>query len=308
MTQEKTVTKTQELVYEMNVGKVMVTDVITVGPDDCMSDLQYLLRDKRISGIPVMEKERLVGLISIEDFIRCLVNGEMGSLVKEWMSSEVETLYDSDPLIHAVNKFDRWGYGRFPVVNRQTGKLVGIITKGDIVKGLLKKIEREYHRSENVPVQTDHFFQDVISNHAAIIFQYDVIGKDFDRAGETSSNLKKTLKKIGIPPAVARRIGIACYEAEMNIVIFTDGGELTARVNPQKIAIEVVDSGPGIPDIEEAMKPGYSTAPDFIRELGFGAGIGLSNIEKCSDDMHLESIIGKGTRLEFTVFLNRGKK
>lgn len=308
MGQEKTITKTEELTYEMNVEKVMVTSVVTVGPDDRMRDLQDLLRDKRISGLPVIENEQLVGLISIEDFIRCLVSGKMDSLAKDWMSKDVKTLYDTDPLVHAVKEFDQWGFGRFPVISRQTGKLVGIITKSDIVKGLLKKIERDYHRKEGVSLQSQHFLKEIMSDNTEVVFQYDVIGKDFDRAGETSSKLKKALTKMGVPLAIARRVGIATYEAEMNIVIFTHGGQLTVRVNPEKIAVEVVDSGPGIPDIEKAMEPGYSTAPDSIRELGFGAGMGLYNIERCSDDMHLESTIGKGTHLEFTIFLNGAMK
>lgn len=304
MTPEITVTKTQELIYEMNVGRVMATEVITVSPDDFMVDLQEILRNNRISGLPVVEKDQLVGLISIEDFIRCLVSGKTDSQVRDWMSKEVKTIYDNDPLILAVKEFDQWGYGRFPVMNRQTGKLVGIITKGDIVKGLLKKIERDYHRREESSIRLCHVFRDIISDNSVIVFQYDVVGKDFDRAGEASSKLKKMLKRIGIPSAISRRVSIAAYEAEMNTVIFTDGGELTARVNPEKIVIEVVDTGPGIPDIKKAMKPGYSTAPDFIRELGFGAGMGLSNIEKSSDDLCIESTVGKGTRLEFTVLLN----
>jgi len=304
MTQETIVTKTQELIYELKVEKVMVTDVFTVRPDDNMSDLQDILREKRISGLPVIEDNQLIGLISIEDFVRCLVSGKIDSQVREWMTRDVKTLHESDPLVLAVKEFDRWGYGRFPVVNRQTKRLVGIITKGDIVQGLLKKIERDYHRKENTQIQTHPFFQDIISNNAVIKFHYDIIGKDFDRAGETSSNLKKALRKIGIPPSIARRVGIATYEAEMNMVIFTNGGELIVHINPEKIVVEAIDSGPGISDIKKAMEPGYSTAPDFIRELGFGAGMGLCNIKKCSDDMYLESTVEKGTRLKFFIDLN----
>ena len=304
MTQETIVTKTQELIYEMRVEKVMVTRIIAVAPDDRMCDLQDLLRENKISGLPVIENNQLVGLVSIEDFVRCLVSGKIDNQVREWMTQDVKTLYESDPLVLAVKEFDRWGYGRFPVVNRQTKRLVGIITKGDIVQGLLKKIERDYHRKENAHTQPHPFFQDIVSNNAVITFHYDIIGKDFDLAGETSSNLKKALRKIGIPPSIARRVGIATYEAEMNIVIFTNGGELIVRINPEKIAVEAVDSGPGIFDIKKAMEPGYSTAPDFIRELGFGAGMGLCNIKKCSDDMRLESTIEKGTRLNFFIYLN----
>ncbi|MCB7129604.1 MAG: ATP-binding protein, partial [Candidatus Brocadiales bacterium] len=137
--------------------------------------------------------------------------------------------------------------------------------------------------------------------------RYDIIGKDFDRAGETSSKLKKALKRMGIPPDILRRVAIASYEAEMNAVIYTDGGKLVARITPERIAVEVNDSGPGIEDVERAMEPGYTTASDWIRERGFGAGMGLPNIKKCSDDMHLESTVGEGTQLRFSVHINRNE-
>jgi len=101
---------------------------------------------------------------------------------------------------------------------------------------------------------------------------------------------------------IQRRVAIAAYEAEMNLIIHTDnGGELIAEIQPEVIRIVATDNGPGIPDIEQAMQPGFSTAPNWIRELGFGAGMGLANIKKCSDSMKLESQVGVGTRLEIVI-------
>jgi len=302
--EKKDITKVQELVYEMKVDQVMARDIITVSPDDLMSKLRELLRDKHISGVPVVRDKRLIGMVSIEDFIKCLAEGKMDSPVKDRMSYDVETLYDNEPLVRAVEEFNRLGYGRFPVISRGDGNLVGIITKGDIIRGLLKKMEIDYHEEEIHRYRASHFFEDIIADKTTLIFQYKVVGKDFNRAGETSSGLKKTLRRMGMSPKIIRRVAIATYEAEMNLVVFTDGGEITAQVTPSEIKIEVVDEGPGIPDIKKAMEPGFSTAPDWIRELGFGAGMGLSNIHKCADVMHLESTVGKGTRLEIAVHLN----
>ncbi|MFH1012080.1 MAG: CBS domain-containing protein [bacterium] len=292
----------------MRVNQVMVTDIITVSPHSLMSELRELLRDKRISGVPVMEKDRLVGMVSIEDFIKCLTEGKMDSPIKDRMSRDIKTLYDDEPLVHAVEEFNRRGFGRFPVVNRESGKLVGVITKGDIIRGLLKRIEIEYHEEEIHRYRASHFFEDIIADKTTLIFQYEVAGKDFSRAGRTSSGLKKTLRRLGIPPKIIRRVAIATYEAEMNIVVFTDGGEIIARVTPQEIRVEAVDSGPGIADINKAMEPGFSTAPDWVRNLGFGAGMGLTNIQQCADVMNLESTIGRGTRLEIAVHLNGSMK
>jgi CBS domain-containing protein len=305
MASAKEVTHIQELIYEMKVGQVMARDVISIGPNSHMSDLRAILKDRQISGVPVVDDQELVGLVSLEDFINCLAVGRTHCTVREQMSRDVQTLYDSDPLIHAVEEFERYNFGRFPVLERKSDKLVGIITKGDIVKGLLNKMEIEFHTKEKARKKDNHSLEKIIADQARFTLRYDVIGQDFDHAGETSSKLKMALARLGIPPEILRRIAIASYEAEMNTVIYTEGGKLAARVTPNKIAVEVEDKGPGIEDIEKAMEPGFSTALDWVRELGFGAGMGLSNIKKCSDHMQLESTVGVGTRLTFSVNLEQ---
>ena len=304
MTTAKDITRVQELVYEMKIEQVMTSSVITVDPNNLISELREILRVKRISGVPVVEEEKLIGMISIEDFIKCISEGKMNSLVKDRMSREVNTLYDDEPLVHAIEVFNQLGFGRFPVLSSETGKLVGIITKGDIIRGLLKRLEIDYHEEEIHRYRASHIFEDIIADRTTLIFQYDVAGKDFNNAGDTSSGLKKTLRRLGISPKIIRRVAIATYEAEMNIVVFTDGGHITAKVTPQKITVEAEDQGPGIEDIKKAMQPGFSTAPDWVRELGFGAGMGLPNIQKCTNDLQLDSTVGKGTRLNMNFNLN----
>ena len=124
----------------------------------------------------------------------------------------------------------------------------------------------------------------------------------FKKAGENTSKLRKNLLRLGFLPDTIRRVAIAAFEAEMNIVIYTPKGELIARIQPDKIMINAIDSGPGIPDVKKVMRPGYSTAPDWVRELGFGAGMGLPNIKSYSDEMTLESKVNKGTNLNFVVY------
>jgi anti-sigma regulatory factor (Ser/Thr protein kinase) len=132
--------------------------------------------------------------------------------------------------------------------------------------------------------------------------EYRVTGKDFKRAGEGASRLKKSLGRLGIRSDIVRRLAIASYEAEMNLVIFTDGGKITACVRPSNVVVDVEDSGPGIPDVEQAMQPGYSTATDWVRELGFGAGMGLPNIKNMSDEFDIDSELGRGTHLRLLFF------
>ena len=132
-----------------------------------------------------------------------------------------------------------------------------------------------------------------------------VEGQNFDQAGEAASRLKRTLRRLGIRPEIVRRVAIACYEAEMNLVIFTAGGTIGVRVHPSEISVDIKDSGPGIADAEKAMQPGYSTASDWVRELGFGAGMGLPNIKNMSDEFEIDSGAGTGTTLRLEFSTNR---
>lgn len=134
--------------------------------------------------------------------------------------------------------------------------------------------------------------------------QYDIHGGDFSSAGKASSDVKKVLKQLNIDPQVIRRIVVALYEAEMNVVAHAYKGLMTIDLDAQKIKILLEDEGPGIEDISKAMQEGFSTASDEVRQMGFGAGMGLPNIKRNTDEMHLTSVPGKGTRLEMIVFFS----
>ena len=128
-------------------------------------------------------------------------------------------------------------------------------------------------------------------------FEYHVEGGDFLNAGNASGNIKKVLKKLNVDTGVLKRVVVALYEAEVNIVAHAYRGTITADISPQKIEIVLDDEGPGIPDIGLAMQQGYSTASTKVREMGFGAGMGLPNIKANVDDMKIETEVGKGTKL-----------
>ncbi|MDH7577904.1 MAG: ATP-binding protein [Bacillota bacterium] len=132
--------------------------------------------------------------------------------------------------------------------------------------------------------------------------EFTVEGKNFLAAGEASSRLKHTLQHIGFPAPLIRRVAVAAYEAEMNMIIHADRGALKAEITPKTVTIWAEDEGPGIPNIELAMQEGYSTAPDYIREMGFGAGMGLPNIKKCTDIFEINTTIGVGTKLKMVIF------
>lgn len=135
-----------------------------------------------------------------------------------------------------------------------------------------------------------------------LIFRFDVDGSDFTSAGHASVQVKKNLRQLGISPEVIRRVSIAMYEGEINMVIHAGGGIAEVKVCEDYIEIVLDDKGPGIKDIEQAMQEGFSTAPDQIRSLGFGAGMGLPNMKRYTDSMEIESTVGVGTRIVMKVY------
>jgi len=127
--------------------------------------------------------------------------------------------------------------------------------------------------------------------------EYPVESGDYDRAGEASADIKRKLKQLGVPAAVLRRVSVASYEVELNLVIHSDGGTLTLEVSPEAVRLISADRGPGIPDVELAMREGWSTANETARSLGFGAGMGLPNMKRNADDFDIVSAVGEGTTI-----------
>lgn len=292
------ITRGQELIYELRVEDVMQREVISVTSQTTMREFKELLRVKRISGTPVVDGGKLVGIISLEDLIKALEEGDMDTAVVRKMTPNVEVLYADEPVVHAVNRMSRRGFGRFPVLDRSE-RLVGILTRGEIIRGLLRRLEVTYREEEIHRYRASHIFEDITSDRTSLVMRYWVKGKDLASGGAASSRIKRAIGRLGGDPLLARRVGVAAYEAEMNLVIHADnGGEIMVEIHPDQVYVLVTDAGPGIADVEQASRPGFSTAPDWIRELGFGAGMGLVNIKRCADEMKLQSVVGQGTWLE----------
>lgn len=142
-----------------------------------------------------------------------------------------------------------------------------------------------------------------MNSSESMTFEYPVMTMDFSTAGEASSNIKKILRQLGMDAAVIRRVAIATYEAEINVAIHSNGGKIKLEIYADKIKVIAEDQGPGIADINLAMQQGYSTATNEVRELGFGAGMGLPNMKKCCDEFTIESVINEFTRVEMTILI-----
>lgn len=302
--QAENITRVEELSYELKVEQVMTKDVITVTPDTAMKDALEIFRKNRISGAPVVNNDDLAGIVSIEDLIHCLQHNDLDAPVAKYMSTKLLTVRGTDPIIEALKLFVNSHYGRLPVVGANN-KLHGIITKGNITRGLLAALQHDYQEEEIRRYRASHLFEDIESDRSSLILRYTIQQGDFTHGGAASSAIKRALLRLGASPQIARRAGIAVYEAEMNLIIHTtNGGIIRVEIEPHQISINIFDDGPGIADINQALRPGYSTASETVRELGFGAGMGLVNIQRCVDSMRLESIVDKGTSLKLKILLH----
>lgn len=301
MGRDGALSKIHELIREMKVSRVMTSSLHTLSPSATMRELKELMRQHRFSGVPVVQNGELVGIVSMEDLIRALERLELDKPISDYMTSGNLILAQAqEPLMEALRRFEITGVGRMPVVDGR-GKLVGIITRGDITEALLRALQDVYSEAEAIQDRPQHFFEALESENTSLQLRYHVQKGDFSRGGEASAKIKQALLRIGASPQLARRVAIATYEAEINLIIHTDsGGFILADIQPTEINVVAQDSGPGIPDVELARQPGYSTATAEVREMGFGAGMGLTNIDRCTDEMSLWSVVGVGTRLQMT--------
>ena len=291
------INRVEELSYDLKIHEVMTKDLHTARPEMSLSDMLEMLRINRISGAPVVEDDKLVGVISIEDIVRAMQRNDLTETVGQYMTRELVTVASYDSIFKAMQTFAESHVGRLPVVNEEN-KLVGLITKGDITRGVLVALQRDYKEEEVRRYRASHLFEDIISDRTTLVLRYNIKANDFTHGGNASSHIKRALLRLGADPQIARRCGIAVYEAETNLIIHTThGGILKLEVEPHRITMSTTDDGPGIPDVEQVLQPGYSTATDQVREMGFGAGMGLVNIKRCVDNMELESTVGKGTKL-----------
>jgi CBS domain-containing protein len=285
-----------ELIYRLKVKDVMTKTLETATKDTPLRKIQHIMREKQVTGLPIVQGKRLIGIVSMDDIIQALDKGYIEEKAQDHMTRNLIVLEDDMPVSFAISYFDRFSYHRFPVLNKHK-ELVGMITSRDITSTLLVEINREIEELEKRTSSSS--LSDEMNGE---IHTYSIMKNDFENAGYASTEIKKRLKKAGILPHIIRRAAIASYELEMNLVVHSDGGELIAEYTPQSVQITARDSGPGIPDLNNAMTPGWSTATEWIRSLGFGAGMGLPNVKSVSDAFSIDSDMN-GTTVISTILL-----
>lgn len=302
------ITRVEELAYELTIAEVMTKDPITLAINMSMRDALDLIGKYKISGAPVAKDGKLIGILSTEDLIRSLRDGRIDRKVTEYMTHNVITIREHDQVVEALKLFAKTKVGRLPVVDEHNN-LIGILTKGDISNGVLTALQRDIEAEELIRYRASHLFEDIVSDRTSLILRYSIKKDDFVHGGAASNRIKKALLRLGASNQVARKCGIAVYEAEMNLIIHTtNGGFLRVEVEQNKIIMEAYDDGPGIPDIDKAMTPGWSTATSEVRNKGFGAGMGLVNINNCVDEMIIKSSKESGTNLYMIMDLDKASK
>ncbi len=297
-----------ELASELKAKDVMTYNVITLYPQQKVIQAKEIMRLKKISGIPIVDNEnRIEGIISIDDIIHYLEIRDLEAAISKYMTRKVVTVLEDQSIIAVLKQFKRNKYGRFPVVDKDR-VLKGIITPGDILVRLLQILENHMvqQQTERTVRKVKGFENDVnIDESKAFVLNFVIEGGDVSQAGEASSNLKRTLADTGrYSPIFLRKVAVVSYEAEVNVVIHAYRGTMTVLVTPDFVKIIIVDEGPGICDIDLALEPGWSTASEHVRELGFGAGMGLYNMKRWSDELMIESIPGEGTTVTAIININ----
>lgn len=290
-----------EMIYQLKIKDVMKNAPITAKKTDSMRHIQALMRENYISGLPIIDGEKLVGIVSIEDIIMALDLHCIDSPAEERMTRDVIVLADDMPLSFGISYLNKYRYGRFPVLNKNK-ELVGILSSKDVIRSLLVEMNREVLRLEKLSTK-EKSHQDKYSELSFTTVHY-----DFELAGKASTEIKKALKQRDFDPKIIRRVAIACYELEINQVVHSHGGTISCSIQPDKITVVAVDEGPGIPDISKALQEGFSTANEWIRSLGFGAGMGLANTKRVSDEFFIESAPGAGTTVRSVISINSSKE
>lgn len=293
-----------EMIQRLKVRDVMTSRLAAVERLTPLREAQRLMKANKISGVPVKEGGRFLGLITINDIINALQGGYIDAPCQDHMSTKLVVLEDDMPLSFALRYFDKYHFGRFPVINREQ-KLVGIICQRDINRALLVELTHELNRLESessvhrVPEGPYSLY---------VLHEFPVGKYDFENAGKAANKIRQVLKERNFSNRTIRRIAVAAYELEINLCVHSDGGVLTWQMSKGRAEITAIDSGPGIEDVEWACKDGNSTANPWIRSLGFGAGMGLVNVKRVADEFEIESRRGSGTTVKAVINVNSDRE
>jgi anti-sigma regulatory factor (Ser/Thr protein kinase)/CBS domain-containing protein len=293
----------QELAGNLKIRDVMTRKVFAVTRHCTMRDVQTIMKNNAISGVPVVDDRNVIGMVSVHDIMNAYEQDWMSDSVADHMTTGVRTMSEEQPLSMAMSAFSKFPYRRFPVVN-SGNELAGMVTLRNINMALIQELSRQLDALETEGGR----ITPIAKSESCIFYRiYRLTRYDFEAGGKASAELREQLQARGIPPKIIRRAAVACYELEINVIAHSLGGTLTLYVDKDRVRITANDFGPGIPDISQAMTEGFSTATDWIRSQGFGAGMGLPNTKRLSDEFAIQSGVDMGTMVKAIVYLGSGE-
>lgn len=284
-----------ELIFELKIKDVMTTNILSVGPDSSLREIQGIMKENGITGVPVTQGRRLLGMVSMDDILRALDGGYIEESAERHMSRNLIVLEDDMPLSFGISYLDKYKFGRFPILSKEK-ELVGILTSRDVIVALLVEVNKHLEELEESAAAAS---EEPEAPEAGTYREFTTRTFDFENAGKASLEIRKVLKEAGLDPKLIRRVAVAAYELELNQVVHSSGGTISFSWKDNTITITARDTGPGIPDVDAAMEEGFSTATEWVRSLGFGAGMGLPNARRVADDFEIES--DTGTRVQATM-------
>lgn len=278
-----------ELIQQLKIRTVMNRRLYPVTRRESLRRAQLLMKTHDLRMLPVAESGRLYGLVSMSDILQALEGRYIHEACGLHMRSHVVALESDMPLSFAITYFGRYGFNAFPVLNRSR-LLVGTVGMRDVNLSLLGAMSQELRRLErdrdaDPPAAVGDYY----------LREYRIEPRDLANAGKASNAIRRELVRREFARALIRRIAVAAYELEMNLVVHSNGGTLSIMIGGGKVEITARDEGPGIADVEWALRDGTTTADDWIRSLGFGAGMGLPNVRRAADVFDLRSAAGHET-------------
>ena len=290
-----------ELLQRFHVKDIMRSrNIISLTRENTLREAKELMRDNKISGLPILEGKRLFGMVSMNQIIKALEGGWLDDPCQQHMSTSLVVLEEDIPVSIALKYFHNYTFGRFPVLNKEH-EFVGILSQRDITSALLKELTSEISKLEGktgAAVIEQRPVENVKSEWVIPYYslrQFVVVRNDLANAGKAANEIKRMLKETGVNSKIIRKVAVAAYELEINVCIHSLGGSLTIVLDTHKVTIIAKDNGPGIKDVDWACQDGTSTANDWIRSMGFGAGMGLSNCKRVADTFNIKSVVPTGT-------------
>ena len=273
-----------ELIFRLKIKDVMTRRLLTAQPSTPLRVIQGVMKENGITGVPITDGNRLLGMISMDDILRALDGGYIEAPAERWMTRNLIVLEDDMPLSFGISYLDKYKFGRFPVLSKEK-ELVGILTSRDVIVALLLEVNKQVEQLEE---EVAHEAA-AGAPEAGTYREYATRTFDFENAGKASLEIRKILKEAGLDPKLIRRVAVAAYELELNQVVHSSGGTISFHWKNDAITVTAKDGGPGIPDLEAAMEEGFSTATEWVRSLGFGAGMGLPNARRVADEFDINS-------------------